>query len=633
MKKSKQIMALLLTMCFCLGYLLTGGFVLRANAATSLSDWQGYWGEPVADGEGVRVSTNATYKNALSLEYIQFELVIGKLDDVNAGSPDWMKFGLGEALADMDSNSKISVKLENASGKLRVTLLEGATVKSSVDTDIDVTAPVSFAVKKQANAAVWDILVNGTNCFTTTATFANADGKTYLGFASWADSNNGDRATDLYYTINAVSNSKPALNTDGFVLQQGPVTSVSDWQGYWGDPVASAQGVQVSTNATYKNALSPEYIRLDVTIGKLDDVKAGSPDWMKFGLGEALADMDSNSKISVKLENASGKLRVTLFEGATAKRSVDTDIDVTAPVSFVIKKQADAEAWDISVNGATCFTTTTAFVNANGEAYIGLASWADGDNGNRITDLYYTINSVMNSELTDDQPSTTDPNPDDFVFEPGPITELRDWQGYWGDPVADENGVRVSTNATYKNALSPEYIRLDVTIGKLDDVNAGSADWMKLGLGEALADMDSNSKISVKLENASGKLRITLFEGATAQTSVNTNIDVTAPVSFVIKKQADAEAWDIIVNGVKCFTTTTAFVNADGKTYVGLASWADGDNGDRATDLYYVVNSVINSEEDSSPKTGDSGIAVLLSTCLVALASTVVVFKKMRYSA
>ncbi len=634
MKKSSKMMAFLLAMCLCLGCLATGGFALRAEAATGLGDWQGYWGDPVADGQGVRVSTNATYKNALSPEYIQFELAIGKLDDVNAGSPDWMKFGLGESLADMDSNSKISVKLENAGGKLRVTLFDGPTAQNPTDTDIDVTAPLTVVVKKQGNAEKWDISVNGTKYFETATAFTNGEAKTFLGFASWADGNNGDRPTDLYYTINAVSNSKPVLNTDGFVLQQGPITSIADWQGYWGDPVASANGVQVSTNATYKNALSAEYIRLDLTIGKLDDITAGSPDWMKFGLGETLADMDSNSKISVKLENAGGKLRVTLFEGPTAKDSMDTDIDVTAPVSFVIKKQADAEAWDVIVNGAKCFTTAAAFANADGKTYVGLASWADGNNGDRPTDLYYTVNSVMNSEQTDDQTPPTNPNPDDFVLVPGPITKLEDWQGYWGDPVADGKGVRISTNATYKNALTTEYIRIDVTIGELDDVTAGSPDWMKLGFGDSLADMDSNSKISVKLENAGGKLRVTLFEGPTARNSVDTAIDVTVPVSFVIKKQADAEAWDIIVNGVKCFTTTTAFANADGKTYVGFASWADADNGDRPTDLYYVVNSVVNSEDDTPPKTGDesvAGIAILF--CLAALASAVVVFKKMRHIA
>ena len=680
MKKTKRIMAVLLTLCLCFGALSTGKFALQTKAATSLNDWQGYWGEPVVDGEGVRVSTNATYLNALTPDYIKFDVVIGAMD---SNSHDWMKFGLGKVKADMDANGEIYVRIYNVDNKLEMSLLHGATVIESYNTEFKVGDNLSFVVKKQANAEAWDILVNDVKLFTNTKSFINADGKTYLGFASWADGADEDRATDLYYTVNSVVNSESITGPDE---EQG--TSLSDWQGYWGEPVVDGKGVRVSTNATYLNALTPDYIKFNIVIGALD---SNSQDWMKFGLGKVKADMDANGEVYVRIYNVNDKLEMSLLHGATIIESYNTEFKVGDSLSFVIKKQADAEAWDISVNGVDLFTNTKSFTNADGKTYLGLASWADGADEDRATDLYYTINSVMNSEngtgTGEDTGSGEDigtgegtgsgedtgtgedtgsnegtgegegSNTEDKEPTYSTITKkvkknvavgLNAWEHYWADPNAGGfapsaagNGVKIITNATHKTALNPEYVEFTLKIGNL---KADSTDWIKFGFGDTTKDYDKWAGISFVLRNCGGKLgveglRPSVFNGIELD-----NVSVYDTLKFVFEKQ-DNGVWRLSVNGTKIadLTDITAadFCDENGKTHLGFASWADVSDGTKRTDkLHYNISALShmttvtvtvdeNGNEVQGPLTGDNTHSIIWVGCMVvALTTGVVVYKK-----
>ncbi len=229
MNTKRKLISVLLVFCFCLGAISSGMFTFRSNAATPLGDWQGYWGNPVTDGEGVRVSTNATYVKPLSPEYIEFEMKIGALQADSANN--WLKFGLGNnGVKDMDSNGVIYIRLKNVGGMLKAEALNGSTILADIDTGCKVDDTLKVVIAKQESAQAWDVSINGTKIYTfTDCDFCTAEGKTYLGFASYSDG--ADRANSLYYTINYVSNESESgsVETDEIPAKTGDTTAVSAW--------------------------------------------------------------------------------------------------------------------------------------------------------------------------------------------------------------------------------------------------------------------------------------------------------------------------------------------------------------------------------------------------------------------
>ncbi len=463
MKKTKYVVAVILTLCLCFGGLLSGTLALRAEAATNLNEWQGYWGSPIAYEDGVRVSTNATYMRALSPEYIRFDIEIGALD---SDSQDWLKFGLGKVKADMDANGQIYVRIYNVANKLEMSLLDGATIIDSKSTDFTVGSLLSFEVKKQTNAEAWDISVNGTALFTTTKSFTNDEGTTYLGFASWADAADEDRSTDLYYDIKLVMDSQ---HTSGESATEGtepedttstepstepgtaPSTEPSTdagipsapsadkvqtqvkvdmdaWQFYWDDPtaggfapVADGECVKIITNATHKTPLDPMRIEFTLKIGKL---KADSTDWIKFGFGDTTKDYDKWAGISFVLRNCGGKLGVEGLRPSVFAGIELDNVSVEDTLHFVFEQQENG-VWSLFVNDTMIAEltniTATDFCDENGMTYLGFASWADVSDGTHRSDkLYYTITSLTHvAEATDEVVPPTETEKPDETETPG----------------------------------------------------------------------------------------------------------------------------------------------------------------------------------------------------------------------
>ncbi len=442
MRTKRKIMAAVLAFCLCIGAVVSGISGLQAQAATSLSDWQGYWGDPVVDGEGIRVSTNATYTKQLSPAHIEFELKIGAMGK----NTDWLKFGLGKYKADMDGNSDVAVRFWNVDGKLKAETLHGTRVieESKVETGLGVNDSLKVVIAKADGAEAWDVTINGTKVASFSGVDFTKDGKTYLGFASWADTSSGiDRAQALYYTINSVSDTAagedpkpedpkpedpkpedpkpddpkpenpkpedpkpedPGTTTITEKVKTAVSIGMNDWNHYWADPNANPKGyppeavsggIKIVTNSTLKAAMNPEYIEFTMKIGEL---KADSTDWIKFGFGDNTKDYDRWAGISFVLRNVGGKLgveglRPSVFDG------IELDnVKATDTLKFVFEKNASG-IWSLSVNGNKIADLENIkdgdFCTKDGKTYLGFASWADTSLGqDRTEKLNYTISSV-----------------------------------------------------------------------------------------------------------------------------------------------------------------------------------------------------------------------------------------------
>ncbi len=436
-----------------------------------------------------------------------------------------------------------------------------------------------------------------------------------------------------------------AISSGMFTFQSKAATPLSDWQGYWGNPVTDGEGVRVSTNATYVKPLSPEYIEFEMKIGALQADSAAN--WLKFGLGKnGVKDMDSNGVIYIRFWNTGGMLKAEALKGGTVLAGADTGCKVNDTLKVVIAKQESAQAWDVSINGTKIYTFTDCdFCTTEGKTYLGFASFSDGED--RANSLYYTINYVSNeagsgsgesgntgtggsgntgtgesgntgtegsgntgsgesgntgsgeSGNTGSGESGNTGSGESGNTKPGNTTVTEkvitgvsigkdNWENYWTDtsiggvpPVSVDGGLKITTNSTLKAALNPEYI--EFTMKNLQ-LKADSTDWIKFGFGDNTKDYDKWAGISFVLRNVGGKLGIEGLKPSVFDGIELQNVNVTDTLKFVFQKNSNG-IWSLSVNGNKIADLDNIkeadFCTKDGKTYLGFASWADTSNGEK----------------------------------------------------
>lgn len=590
---------------------VSAGTALSGNAATytnlQAGDFEGYYGTPVQEADGVKVVTNATYKTALEPEYICATIRINAF-----GDGGWIAAGFQSGVANIDdaqSVTKLRFMLKKDGDRLNIEGFKGADWNSGILDNrtlenVDILGDLTLVFSKNNDSGKWSLLVNGEDLGelegVTADDFCSGDGKTYLGFASFIDTA-GDREAALNYTVKSVSTDRPL-----------PPAWAADWQNYYMDLESVDGGVKIITNATYKTALDASYITYKLDIGSLLE---GA--WIAAGFQSGIADIDSGAstaKLRFMLKNSDGKLNIEGFKGADWNnkilegRTLDA-VDAVGEITLTLSRSADGGRWSLLVNGEDLGelegVTAGDFCDASGRTYLGFASWTPEPFAqSREQDLFYTVTDI----------STTRPS----VPEPAPSEPWKDdWQAYYWDIAKEGDGVRIVTDATYKKPLNPDYMEFTVHIGALNDKG-----WIMFGFQDSVADIGStdpaNGAVSARrlqfyMRSNEGKLNIFAENLTKGQNLANFldfgSIDAVGTDITVVFEKSDNGGWTISFNGAKMLDASgnmakieaSDFCNDEGKTYLGFASWTEVPSGaERENTLFYTVKSIVNEKENTT---------------------------------
>ena len=204
-----------------------------------------------------------------------------------------------------------------------------------------------------------------------------------------------------------------------------------------------------------------------------------------------------------------------------------------------------------------------------------------------------------------------------------------EWRDFYSTCGNNDRGMHMFADAACKNALNPNYIKVDMTIEKLADPAVNDA-WIALGIvntaNYAMSPVNNDpAGLVLMLKKSGGKLSVSAYSAgfgkAYFENSVMESIAATGTdLSFVLKRDSANSTWNLYLNGSKLNAddttfkdmTTASFTDENGKAYVSFAAFDA--HSDALNARVWTVLGITDVDPEAQPSSGSSTSETVTST-------------------